>query len=261
MPGQKQNFGFITDFAHHVGLWSLNHFETAKGTLAPSPIARVIGCGCAESRTSPAVGPCCSSKNRSSETFWVAYPGTKIYGVSVPQKESLIFILDPSVSREAVWRWRSLVPIITFIELAAVMDPMQWSILNYLFSAKYHIHFKAIVIEAVFCKVNIHQPIFAQFNKEVHGKQDRIYIHRILHKSTQNVQNVQSKCLTSCDFCNGETRHATTTLQLRETSKKSWNDEGAASQSLKVQLWYKLPWQNSLTPPGKCLVQFPWFAV
>lgn len=157
--------------------------------------------------------------------------------------------------------WRSLVPIITFIELAAVMDPMQWSILNYLFSAKYHIHFKAIVIEAVFCKVNIHQPIFAQFNKEVHGKQDRIYIHRILHKSTQNVQNVQSKCLTSCDFCNGETRHATTTLQLRETSKKSWNDEGAASQSLKVQLWYKLPWQNSLTPPGKCLVQFPWFAV
>ena len=102
MPGQKQNFGFITDFAHHVGPWSLNHFETAKGTLAPSPIARVIGCGCAESRTSPAVGPCCSSKNRSSETFWVAYPGTKIYGVSVPQKESLIFILDPSVSREAV---------------------------------------------------------------------------------------------------------------------------------------------------------------
>ena len=86
MPGQKQNFGFITDFAHHVGPCSLNHFETAKGTLAPSPMARVIGCGCAESRTSPAVGPCCSSKNRSSETLWGAYPGTKIYGVSVPQK-------------------------------------------------------------------------------------------------------------------------------------------------------------------------------
>ena len=173
----------------------------------------------------------------------------------VTQKESLIFILDPSVSREAVGQSSRSSSLLQWFV------PMQWSILNYLFSAKYHIHFKAIVIEAVFCKVNIHQPLFAQFNKEVHGKQHRIYIHRILHKSTQNVQNVQSKCLTSCDFCKGETRHATTTLQLRETSKKSWQDEGAASQSLKVQLLYKLPWQNPLTPPGKCLVQFPWFAV
>ena len=84
---------------------------------------------------------------------------------------------------------------------------------------------------------------------------------------------VQSKFLTNCDFCKGETRHATTTLQLRETSKKSWKDEGAASQSLKVQLaknkhvihiyilQVALARTPALAPPGKYMVQFPWSAV
>lgn len=149
MPGQKQNFGFITDFAHHVGPWSLNHFETAKGTLAPSPIARVIGCGCAESRTSPAVGPCCSSKNRSSETFWVAYPGTKIYGVSVPKKSLWYSFWTHRYHERQFGGEDHWCPSSRSSSLLQWFDPMQWSILNYLFSAKYHIHFKAIVIEAV----------------------------------------------------------------------------------------------------------------
>lgn len=33
---------------------------------------------------------------------------------------------------------------------------------------------------------------------------------------------LQSKCRTNCDFCKGDTRHATTTLQPWEISKKSW---------------------------------------
>lgn len=162
----RSNLRFINDFANLVGPWSLKHFETAKGTLAPSPIARVIGCGCAESRTSPAVGPCCSYLKIIWDLVSCISRQQNLWRVRT-QKESLIFILDPSTSS-----WRC--PEDHWTSLLQWWTPCNGDKPELLILCKIpaHIHFKAIVIEAVFCKVNIHQPIFAQFNKEVHGKQD-----------------------------------------------------------------------------------------
>ena len=211
-----------------------------QGTLAPSPMANVTGWGWAESRTSPELSGLLTRTlpEVSWPILWRLWRCNQLCHKLEASYSS--YANQAEVCGRLLWAWFQLALIANMLnhshsgKTAHLCKSHQVSFVH-----NQHLKLSSWAIgllSTALCLASSHLWQLSQMHIWYWIRHSRVTRYR----STALKSQLQSKLLTNCDFCKGDTRHATTTLQPWEISKKSWQHAETSSQSSLCRWWYLL---------------------